>query len=242
MSEFRQEWPQTTDMQDHLSYMQHGLRVIDEQLVLPSDNRWAIGYGALVMGGQQSSVFGDGMTSTGKSEWGNIVIGEHNRVDIDPTDTVGTLEGVESIVTHKTTKPKIHIADDQDVRLFLDEISHLESTAPMHKYWTGNEVTLPNGQVLDMRNASIYSTANFRGGRSKNLDDAIRSRLGINLLAGDGGSEHAKAVSEFVQPELGEEYRDGLLPPAKIRESIRQVMELSAPKSSDSAVFMIDVI
>jgi hypothetical protein len=92
MGEFRQEWPRTGNMQDHLDYIQDGLRVIEQQLVLPQDNRWQIGYGALTMGGQQSAVFGEGMTSTGKSEWGNVVAGQARRVDIVATDTVGTLE------------------------------------------------------------------------------------------------------------------------------------------------------
>lgn len=242
MSEFRQEWPQSPSMNDHLAYMGKGLEVIDQQLVLPSDQRWQIGYGALVMGGQQSSVFGEGMTSTGKSEFGNVVLGERNVIDVDPTDTVGTLEGVESIVDHKFTKRKIKAGDGSDTRLFLDEISHLSSTAPLHKYWTGSEVTLPDGTVLDMRNASIYATANFPGGRSKVLDDAIRARLGINLLSGDGGEAHAKRVSAFVQPELGEEYRDGLLPPVKVRQAMRQFMEAKAPVTDATSSFMVDVI
>jgi hypothetical protein len=147
-------------------------------------------------------------------------------------------------MTHKNTKAKIVVPDGSDTVLFLDEISHLRDTGPLHKYWTGDEVRLPNGQVLDMRNASIYSTANFYDGkgRSKPLDDAIRARLGINLLAGDGGVAHAKKVSAFVQPELSEAYRDGLLPYAKSRQVIRQAMEGSATLTQEASDFMIDVI
>ena len=240
MSEFRQEWQQSPDMDYHLGRIKAGLEVIDSHIIMPEDDRWKIGYGALVMGG---SVFGEGKSSNGKSEWGNVVLGEHRRIDIDPQDTVGVLEGVESVVTHKTTKPKINVLDERDVLLFFDEVAHLRETAPLHKYWTGREVLLPNGQVLDMTNASIYSTANFPGdeGSAKPLNHAIRSRLGINILAGDSDESFAKRLARFEKPELQEKYDDGLLPPAKVRRDIRSGMEFAAPLSTSAADFMVDI-
>ncbi len=242
MSTFRENWPTSAPMSGHIEYMQGGLEVINDRLLLPGDGRWDIAYGSLVMGGQDGAVFAEGQPGAGKTAFGNIVMGEGNRVDIAATDTVQELEGFESQVTHQRLKPKL-ILDSADVRLFLNELSHLRDTGPIHKYWDGEELLIGN-ETFPLVDASIYATANFPDGhRSKKIDGALRSRMAISVLAGDNGKDTAAILHGMTDhTPMDEQYRDGLLPSAKVRGAIRAEMQTKGPMDAKSGQFVANVL
>ena len=51
MSEFREQWPLSTDLKDHAAYMQQGIEVINDRLLLPQDGRWNDAYGGWGLSG-----------------------------------------------------------------------------------------------------------------------------------------------------------------------------------------------
>lgn len=242
MSTYRENWPIEARMSEHVDYMQEGLEVINNRLLLPKDGRWNIAYGSLVMGGQDGAVFAEGQPGAGKTAYGNIVMGESHRVDIASTDTAETLEGYESPVDHKFVAPKL-VLDQADVRLFLNELSHLRDTGPLHKYWDGEELLI-NGVRYSLRDASIYAAANFPdGGRSKKIDIAMRSRMAMSVLAGDNGKDTAALLHGMSDTSpLEEEYRDGLLPPAKVRAAIRTDMQSKGQIDVKGGQFIANVL
>ncbi|MEI7632080.1 MAG: hypothetical protein WCJ60_02040 [bacterium] len=242
MNEFEKSWPISDDIRQFERHAAQGLAIIENQLILPADGRWDVAYGSLVQGGLASTVHAEGDPGTGKTQFGNIVMGEQNRTDIAATDTVETLEGYYRPTDGKLNVGKMHI-NPNDVRLFLNEISHLRDTGPLHKYWDANEIDI-NGAIYDLSNASTYLTSNFKdGARSKDLDTALRSRIGVSVLAGDNTS----AIAGLIQGKDLGKVKDtvsnvGLLPPSKTRQQIRELLSARYPLGRSSGEYMTNVL
>lgn len=241
MSEFEQNWPISEDIRDHERYIAHGVSELNGRMILPQDGRWEIAYGALAMGDQKAAVLAEGDPGTGKTQFGNHIMGQDVRTDIAATDTPETLEGYLRPTDGKYNRGKM-VLDPEEMRLFLNEISHLRDTGPLHKYWDGSELDI-NGTKYPLEAASIYATTNFaNGARAKRLDDALRSRMGITVLAGDD----ARAIAAYVQgidvANKPASVEGGMLPPAKARMQIRNGLQSAYPLHREAGQYMTDVI
>lgn len=247
MSEFREQWPTSgSDINDHFNHIQQGMGAYNGHLKLPSDHRYDIGYGALVMGGPKGSVFAEGLTRSGKSQFGMDVFGVESTVGITMGDTVPTLEGYKNPTNeNEFIEGKIIIDDPNDVLLNFDEISHLKRSGDLHGWWTGTQKRMPDGRIVNLADKSTYASANFPDGiRSFELDSAMRSRLGLYILSGDVGLEVAKAINRTAegQEPLGEGFDGGLLPKAKTRRALREYMQKIAPAPDSTIDFATEVI
>lgn len=242
MSEFEQNWPVVADLREHQRYAQTGLDTIHDQLVLPEDGRWDIAYGGLVMGSPNTAVLAEGDPGTGKTEFGNIVLGETVRVDVASTDTPETLEGYIRPTDGEYNPGKMTL-DEESLRLFLNEVSHLRDTGPLHKYWDGKSLTI-NGREVSLENISTYMTTNFADGRrAKELDPALRSRAAISILAGDNTAEIAESIHSIdTGKHRNVRNQHGLLPHAKTRQDIREKLEGAYPTDRQSGMYITRVV
>jgi hypothetical protein len=245
MSEFIREWPSSgSSIADHARHMQKGMEAYNKHLLLPEDKRFDIAYGALTQG--KKGVFAEGLTRSGKSQFGEDVIGAENTVNIKKQDTVAILEGYESPTNPGMfIKGKMKIKDPQNIVWNFDEISHMRSSGDLHDWWTGSEKIMPDGTKVDLENMVTYASANFADGiRSFDIDSAMRSRLGLYILSGDVGMEVAKLINRRAenQTPLGEEFKGGLIPEAKTRKAIREYMQQQAPASDEAIDFATEVI
>lgn len=241
MSEFERNWAANGDMPEHYRNVQDGLQEIRNRLILPEDGRWEIAYGALVMGGSEASVLSEGDPGSGKTAFGNIVLGETVRVDIASTDVGETIDGYKRPTDGQLNEGKLSL--DDSAKMFLNEISHLRDTGPLHKYWDSKTLTV-NEHLHDIENASIYATTNFPDGRrAKELDSALRSRFGIAVLAGDNVDDIAGQLQgrDLFQVRSQED-GGGLLPPAKARKHIRENLQSQHRLDRQSGDYMADVV
>jgi hypothetical protein len=239
MSEFERQWPISEDLRAHELYAQMGLSVINDRLILPGDGRWGVGYGDLVQGG---AVISEGDPGSGKTEFGNVVMSEAGRVDIASTDTAETLEGYNRPTDGEYNPGKMDL-DGEDTRLFLNELSHLRDTGPLHKYWDGERLVV-NGRAVDLENMPIYATTNFADGRrAKELDAALRSRFDISILAGDNVDQVAQSLQSV---DMGRQKKssqaNGLLPPQKSRQQIREGLQQQYPLDRKAGEYITHVI
>ncbi|CAN5620526.1 hypothetical protein BH23PAT2_BH23PAT2_06820 [soil metagenome] len=242
MSEFEQQWPISWNLRDHERYTRIGLEAIRYRLILPEDGRWDIAYGGLVMGSGETSVLAEGEPGSGKTEFGNIVMGESVRIDIASTDTSETLEGYTRPTDGEYNLGKMGLKEE-NVRLFLNEISHLRDTGPLHKYWDGESLNI-NGEIVDTGNVSTYATTNFADGRrAKELDSALRSRFGISVLAGDNVDQVARAIQSVdIGRQNKANHENGLLPPVKSRQQIREGLQERYPLDRKAGEYITHVI
>lgn len=238
-SDFEQNWPVSQDITDHTRYAQGGVSEIEQRLILPEDARWQIAYGALVQGGSASAVLAEGEPGAGKTAFGNIVIGGQYRTDIASTDTPETLEGYLRPTDGKFNAGKMPL-NEADARLFLNEISHLRDTGPLHKYWDDGSLVI-NGRTVDLENAPMYATTNFSdGGRVKKLDSAIRSRVGLTVLAGDNAEAIAHAIQGNDLGQQNDTRQTGLVPGSKERAFIQSELMRRNPLARSAGAFMAE--
>ncbi len=241
MSEFEQSWAEAPqgDMHKHIEMTQAGVAALRDRLILPEDNRWEIAYGALTMGGAETAVLAEGDPGSGKTAFGNIVVGERERVDIASTDFAETIDGY--VLNGVFNPGKLSL--NGMAKLYFNEISHLKDTGPLHKYWDGKSLIV-NGEAHDLSNASIYATTNFANGRrSKELDDALRSRFGVSVLAGDNAGQIARELQgrDMARSTTSEEV-GGLLPPPKARQHIREKLQSQYRLDRQAGAYMASVI
>lgn len=241
-SEFEQNWPVSDRLSDHEKYVGQGLDILHSELELPVDGRWDVAYAALTMGDPKAAVLAEGDPGTGKTQFGNVVLGEQYRTDIASTDTAETLEGYQNPINEDGFIPgKMPLRED-DPRFFLNEISHVRDTGPMHKYWDGGVLYI-DGHTYSLDGAPVYATTNFADGRrAKDLDDALRSRMGVTVLAGD----NMKTISPLVQGRdlaaSAHSQQKGILPGIEQRRVIREQLLRQNPLDKSAGAYMASVI
>lgn len=233
MSEFSKAWPVSDNFGDHARYIQHGLEIIENQLILPEDDRVQIAYGALATGRTAGAVLAEGEPGTGKSEFGNITFGERNVTNVQPTDTVETLLGYQRPTDGQFNKGTM-VLDPEDPALMLDEVAHLGNTGPLHDLFNGSTLRLPNGETVDTSNMPIYATANFYDGRrNKELDAAFRSRFGLGVLFGDTSKTVAEQIhGRDMEQRRDKSDRDGILPNLAARTALANMLGKQFPFNS----------
>lgn len=242
MSETLREWPISGRLEDYNPTVQDVVAVVNEKLILPDDERWNIALGALIMGGSSASVLAEGEPGTGKTRFGNIVMGEDSRVDIVSTDTAETLDGHKRVTDGEFNEGKIPFSEE-DVILFLNEISHLRDTGPLHRLWDGKTVSI-GGESYDMSNVAYYATTNFADGvRAKKLDGALRSRFGLSILAGDMAADIAPSIQGVdLARDQSEGAEAGLLPPPKVRGEIRDNLQIKYRLTRNAGAYITEVV
>jgi hypothetical protein len=226
--------------------MQKGMRAYNDHLYLPTDRRFDIVYAALTMGGKKGSAFAEGLTRSGKSQFGVDVVGPDNTVGVTKQDTVATLEGFESPTNPgEFIKGKININDPNDVIVNFDEVNHMKSSGDLHGWWTGDTKIMPDGTRVNLEDRVTFASGNYADGiRAFEIDSAMRSRLGLYLVSGDVDIETAKKINRMAERQnpLPEEFSGGLLPGAKTRRAIREYMNDIAPASDETVDFATEVI
>lgn len=243
MSEFSKQWPTSENFGEHARYTKEGLDIIEGQLFLPADSRVHIAYGALATGRKEGSVLAEGEQGTAKSEFGNIVFGEANVTNVQPTDTAETLLGYHRPTDGEYNKGSMKV-NPENPTIMLDEIAHLGNTGPLHVLWNGHSFTLPNGEVIDSTNMSLYATANFYDGRrNKELDAAFRSRFGLGVLFGDANEETATKIhSRDLEVKRSGQYRDGILPSSQGRAALANMLGKQFPLHKDIGEYVVRVL
>lgn len=230
MSEFSKQWPVSDSFGEHARYIQQGLDVVESQLFLPTDGRVQIAYGALASGRKSGAVLAEGEPGTGKSDFGNIIFGESNVTNVQPTDTAETLMGYQRPTDGVFNKGTMKI-DPENPMIMLDEVAHLGNTGPLHDLWNGNTLHLPGGDVVDTTHMPIYATANFFDGhRNKLLDNAFRSRFGIGVLFGDANEDIARRIhGRDIESGKTHVEREGILPNLAARAALGNMLGTQFP-------------
>lgn len=232
MSEFSQSWSPNLSLPDNMRYAEAGWAYLQSQMQMPEDDRLIIPYGLEIIGGQDAAVLAIGNAGSGKTRFGNLVLGSEVRVDMENTDTEDTLFGYANPINKDERIPgkfSGKLTAEEPV-VSANEISHVPNTGPLHRLWD-DDFLLVNGEMIPMHNASIYATSNFPNGqRVHELDPAMRSRFAVEVLFGDADSEFAQQLHgrDIRQPGTVAEVNatGSSIPNAQARQNLRgQVIE-----------------
>lgn len=226
-SEFTRDWPQEASLAEHARWIEKSFAHVKAHMQVPDDDRLQIAHGGLAIGGPEAAIMAKGMPGTGKTFFGNVVLGSQARVEVQFNDTehtlfghpnpINTQERIDGKFTGKLTA--------ENPMVWANEISHVENTGPLHRLWD-DKVLRINGVDIDMWNATVYATSNFPDGRRVyELDGAIRSRFGAEVLFGDGDTKFARTLhgrDSAVTQTDNSDATQGVLPNAAARANLRE--------------------
>ena len=224
-SEITGNWPTEASLNIHREMFEESARYLEENMLTPQDKRLIIGLGVLSIAGLDAAVLAIGEAGHGKTRFGNIVMGSDSRVELQNNNTEETLFGFPNPTEAEERIAGKIIVDPNDPRFYMNEVSHLRNTGPLHRMWDDNVVRVGD-QFIPVTNASIYATSNFPDSRRVNdLDGAMRSRFGVEILFGDVPKEVASQLADRgvsrPRPEGGI-MESGIIPNAKAREDLRR--------------------
>lgn len=245
-SEFSNSWPIETSLSEHMRWTAGARTEIERNMQMPEDDRIVIAIGLVAIGGQHAAVIAKGMPGSGKTHFGNQMLGSLARVDIENTDTEDTLFGYPNpINTNERIKGKFEL-DGENPVVYANEISHMGNTGPLHRLWDAETVEV-NGILVPMSNAAIYATSNFPNNqRVHELDEAITSRFATELLFGDASSDFARSLHGRdigVTSGAGARDPEGVIPNAKARLDLRQnVLEAYPLDSREFGGYVTEVV
>ncbi len=245
-SEITSNWPTEASINIHRESFYDGAQYLEANMLTPQDKRLRIVLGVLCISGLDSAVLAIGEAGHGKTRFGNIVLGSDSRVELQNNNTEETLFGFPNPTEAEERIAGKIIVDPEDPRFYLNEISHLRNTGPLHRMWDDNVVRVGD-QFVPVTNASIYATSNFPDSRRVNdLDGAMRSRFGVEVLFGDVSKETASQLADRgvsrPRPE-GEVMESGIIPNAKAREDLRKrVNEAYGLYDGNLGGYMVEVM
>ncbi len=224
-SEITGNWPTEASLNIHREMFEESARYLEENMLTPQDKRLIIGLGVLSIAGLDAAVLAIGEAGHGKTRFGNIDMGSDSRVELQNNNTEETLFGFPNPTEAEERIAGKIIVDPNDPRFYMNEVSHLRNTGPLHRMWDDNVVRVGD-QFIPVTNASIYATSNFPDSRRVNdLDGAMRSRFGVEILFGDVPKEVASQLADRgvsrPRPEGGI-MESGIIPNAKAREDLRR--------------------
>ena len=209
-------WPAPdAPFEHHVKMLNGGIDIITSQLVLPEDKRFETAYMLLATGrGTKSAVEAVGDSGTGKTEFGNFLFGEDQRVDIAPDDVSDTLYGyVNPINALEKIPGKLKGLGGDNQNFYLNEVGNLANTRPLLGVWDDQRYEW----------AATYLTSNFPKGATfvHEHDDALKSRIAVQFLTGD----HDEAGNVKIQGANADRKKDlslaPVLPGVGARQAIR---------------------
>lgn len=246
MSNFEaQQWQPSADLAYHRANFEQAVsHVEDQSYMYPDDGRMHTAQALLSMRGKGTSVHVTGTAGAGKTFAGDVMVGEENRVTIEPTDTNESLTGFRNPIDADQMIPGRVQTDAEDPRFYFNEIAQLRNTGPLHAFWDG-EFVVVNGQQLPLRDALWYATSNFPDDRRNHaMDGAMKSRQAVEILAGDTSREHNARIHGRDLGVLGGSVRDtrGVVPGAETSRSLRETLGNLYPLDSEYELFVADAL
>lgn len=245
-SEYTTNWPIETSLSEHMRWTDSVQGEIARNMQMPEDDRIVIGIGLIAIGGQHAAVIAKGMPGSGKTHFGNLMLGSMSRVDIENTDTEDTLFGYPNPINKSERIEGKFKLDGENPIVYANEISHMGNTGPLHRLWDAETVEV-NGVLVPMSNAAIYATSNFPNNqRVHELDEAINSRFAVELLFGDASSDFARSLHGRdigVTAATATQDPEGVIPNAKARLDLRRnVLEAYPLDGREFGGYVSDVV
>lgn len=246
MSNFEaQQWQPSSDLAYHRANFEQAVgHVEDQSYMYPDDGRMHTAQALLSMRGKGTSVHVTGTAGAGKTFAGDVMVGEENRVTIEPTDTRESLTGFRNPINKAELIPGSVPANVLDPRFYFNEIAQLRNTGPLHAFWDGEFVEV-DGLHLPLGNALWYATSNFPDDRRNHaMDGAMKSRQAVEILAGDTSREHNARIHGRDLGVLGGASRDtrGVIPSPETSRSLRDTLGRLFPLDSKYELFVADAL
>lgn len=230
--ELRELWEASDDLGYHQAMSCKADTVVERDLILPGDSRFRIGRRMLEMGTPQGSVRTIGGPGTGKTAFGNAVMGEHRRVDIYETDTEATLFGhMDPLGVNGYIPGRLQQhgqLDPADPALYLNELPHLRNTRVFNPVWDGEYMTVGD-VIIPIKRAAVYYTGNYPDGEKVHeFDETTNSRTAAEILTGDMDDAAAREIQGSGRVRKAEALLTGpTLPKAAARVALSEVVAAS---------------
>jgi hypothetical protein len=226
------EWAKPeASLEEQSAYLVFAMGAIHSRMILNKDGRFDVGLGLLLSGGgqQMSTLQAAGDGGTGKTTWGNLVMGESRRIDIESSFTAADIFGYPSLMTpDEYVKGKLSKGYNGDPAYFFNEMGHMRNTGNLHRLWDGRELEV-EGRAIEIAGAAIYMATNFPdGNRVHKQDEQWRSRITAEVVSGD----HDRATAVELNKEQEHDRASGdaslslapLLPDRSRRAAINELL------------------
>lgn len=244
MSEsLRDQFDPQAPITDHQRLLIEGVQAMEQRMITPNRG-FHVAYVMLAGGGAYRSVYLQGDAGTGKTTYGDLLMGEENRTNIKKKDTAADLFGAQHPIDPDTyTEASLVGLRNGNPVAYLNELPHLSDTGDIHHIWDSKKITI-SGQDHDISNIAILGTGNFPDGqRNTAFDSAMLSRWGAILITGDHSSETMKNIHENALTMSQKNDRSPILPPASVRAKLGEYMDTQfIPESGEYGKYIVNLI